>query len=231
MLGHMWTRIEWFPNKYLTRAPRIWVFQNPPFLGIFWFPEIRVKDNLFWGVLVGMDCLWWREALFKISVQSNSFWWVLHFSESLRVPTLLFLKRWFSEIATGLQYLGFCSLCLQRFSSSKHLLIQFSVSNLADLFRLPQVCALQQQLVSISSVSDKQHSSRWMASCSTATAAQFSFRFALLVRLRATSKLVSSLALLCSSSSLSRLHASCSFSGQIASVLLQDMNVLASYEL
>jgi len=114
---------------------------------------------------------------------------------------LLFLKRWFSEIATGLQYLGFCSLCLQRFSSSKHLLIQFSVSNLADLFRLPQVCALQQQLVSISSVSDKQHSSRWMASCSTATAAQFSFRFALLVRFRATSKFVSSLALLCSSSS------------------------------
>jgi hypothetical protein len=147
------------------------------------------------------------------------------------LPTLLFLKRWFSEIATGLQYLGFCSLCLHRFSSSKHLLIQFSVGNLADLFRLPQVCALQQQLVSISSVSGKQHSSRWVASCSTATTAQFSFRFASLVQFRAISKLVCSLALLCSSSSLSRLHPSYFFSGQLASAPLQDMNVLASYEL
>ena len=107
--------------------------------------------------------------------------------------TSLFLKRWFSEIATGMQYHGFCSLCLQRFSSSKHLLIQFSVGNLADLFHLPQVCALQQQLVSISSVSGKQHSSRWVANSV--------FRFALLVRFIATSKLVSNLALLCSSSS------------------------------
>jgi hypothetical protein len=40
----------WFPNKYLTRTPRIWVFQNPLFSMYFGFPEIRVKDSTFFGV-------------------------------------------------------------------------------------------------------------------------------------------------------------------------------------